>query len=1141
VADVRCPMCGKPNPKELDVCQYCGARLKPILASPPPDSRPIKPGEEPVKRATSNLDNVKYGGGDSIRPGDVPTKKNTSELERALPSWLRSLREMDRPAAGEHLAEPSSDEEKPIPALPARVPEPSGGMPDWLRSVGETPPEKEEVPDWLAGLRDDKPSGSTSRAEEEPAPELGSEDWMSRLGGEPKDDQHTPITTKALSESERSAFEAAPGPAPARDLPDWIKPSQPAAPDLRAALFGTEPEAAPAEDLPDWIKPSKSALPAQPESQPGPQAKAAPAEELPDWIKPAQPPAPDLRAALFGSEPAAPAESLPDWINPPQSAAPVPPQPTFGLEPEAAPAEDVPDWARSLRPSEPEAFPAENIPDWMKPLRPAAPDLQETLPASEPEAVPADDLPDWAKSLRPSEPDQPGTLAGSEPEALPAENIPDWMKPLRPAAMPEPQESFPASEPEAVPAEDLPDWAKPLRPSEPDQSGALSSSGPEAVPAEGLPDWIKPPPSAIPDQPDQRFEPAPGNTPEEKLLDQVKPPLSTAPLPPEPMETQPGDENLPDWLAGLPDLSAESAPKAEEALPDWMDALNQKSIPQEVEQPSAGAGPLPDWLANFETPPSTPSASETPLPAAQEGLPNWLSHLETNPGVESGTPVAFLGSGLQDEKKSPLEKPDWLSQLQAGADSMAGVTGQSQAAPEPPAPPAASEPVPDWLAGIERTSAPSTSVPALLGDGTALPVGGQGQTAFPMETPEWLSKVKPVPGGEKAAESKPEQPDSTGLEAAQLPTWVKALRPVEAVVESKTAAVEQNLVTERSGPLAGLRGVLPAVPGMVRQRKPPAYTNKLQISDEQQRYARILDRLVAGETQPRLVKPALLTSNQLWRWVVTLLLILAVGLPVISGVKIAPATALSASDKGATAGIIAGLSAEKPILLAFDYDPALSGELEAVAAPIMDQVLGKGIPLALVSTSPTGPALAEHFLNTTTLVNVHQYKRGEQYINLGYLAGGPAGMLYFADSPAQAAPVDVDGYSVWGSGFLQGIRSLKDFAAVIVLTDNADTGRNWIEQAGPRLGKTPLLMLISAQAEPMVRPYFDSGQLAGLVSGLSDAKVFEQNYTRPGLANQYWNSYSLGMLVAELLIAVGAVLGVTLDWRTRQKGAQKEA
>jgi hypothetical protein len=310
--------------------------------------------------------------------------------------------------------------------------------------------------------------------------------------------------------------------------------------------------------------------------------------------------------------------------------------------------------------------------------------------------------------------------------------------------------------------------------------------------------------------------------------------------------------------------------------------------------------------------------------------------------------------------------------------------------------------------------------------------------------------------------------------------------------------------------------------------------------------------LIAGETTARELKTTRLSSNQLLRWLITVLLLLAVGLPFIfgankGGAQIAPATLLVSTDQGASSKILNGLSGKIPALVVFDYEPALSGELEAVAAPLMDRLLSKGVPLALISTSPTGPILAEHFLQTTPLVKDYQYTSGNQYVNLGYLAGGSAGILYFANSPTEAVTVGMDGQSVWGAGPLQAIQKLSDFAAVIVLTDNADTGRNWIEQAGPRLASTPMLMVISAQAEPMIRPYFDSGQLKGLVSGLSDAKIYEQSNLslgpthQFGLDNQYWDSFSVGMLVAELIILAGGLMVVVIVWRARHKVSRAEA
>ena len=848
MADVRCPMCGKPNPKELEECQYCGARIKPVVISTPVDSQGLKPGEEPIKRDTSEFEKVKLTGDGPIHPGEAPTKKNTAELERGLPSWLRSLREGKRPAAGEALAEPSSDEDLPAASQVEPGSDSSSGLPDWLSGLGKAASDDDEVPDWLADLRGGKPSESTPapNVEGEPASELGNEDWMKRLGSESQEATSEPAETAKLSAFEIPGLDASPKPAPEDNFPDWLQNLQ---------------------------------------------------------------------------------------------------------------------------------------------------------------------------------------------------------------------------------------------------------------------------------------SPGPGQQ--------------------EPPATSQGGNDLPDWLSGLPGVSAESRPTLSgteepapaESMPDWLDQVKKKSIAPETSIPADGGESVPDWLSSFGSVPAAPGS--TP----EEGVPAWLSNPEAKSGPESGTPAALVGSEPSAASNPPVETSDWLSQLQAEAHAAEEVEEHKDdfdIVPEAPVSPRSTGPLPDWLVGIGSATPPSEGPPALVTDNVNNPLSKEAGTAFSMEKADWLSTLNPDQGTEKAAENKAGHVDSETIETAELPSWVKAMRPVEAVVESKTTPLDENQVAELTGPLAGLRGVLPAGPGLGVLRKPPAYSSKIKVSEGQHRYATSLEQLVAGETHPRTAEALRLPSNRFWRWWIAALLFLAAGLPFANGAHITPATLLLSSDKGASSKIIEGLQANVPVLVAFDYDPALSGELEVVAAPIIDHLLSKGTPLALISTSPTGPALAEHFLQTTSLVNVYQYQNGEQHVNLGYLAGGPAGMLYLADSLTDAMPVTVEGKPAWETGPLQVIRNLSDFAAVIILTDNADTGRNWIEQAGPRLGNTPMLMIISAQAEPMIRPYFDSGQLKGLVSGLSDAKIYEQTYNRPGLANHYWNSFSVGMLVAELLIIAGAILGVVADRRLR-KDSRREA
>jgi hypothetical protein len=748
----------------------------------------------------------------------------------------------------------------------------------------------------------------------------------------------------------------------------------------------------------------------------------------------------------------------------------------------------------------------------LKPVVPSTPAASQAMPGSDSSGA----LPDWLSGL--------GKAAADD------EDIPDWLTGLRG------ENTSEASMPQAVEGEPVlelgnEDWMKRLGGSEPGQAAS------EPPAAEKIPD-LQPPALESP-----ALEQSPEPAPDSNLPDWMQNLQNPTPALQEPPVASTGGEKLPDWLSGLPDVTAENWPDlseteqpfAKEKEPELLDRLDEQALTADSGTPAEAGELVPDWLSSL----GSLSTAHGSTPG--EEIPEWLSNLDTKPGPESGTPAALLGNEPMAASNVPAETPDWLSKLQADADaSKAGEKHKEGLGDvsKTPVSPENSGSLPDWLAGIGSTALPSIAEPALIADNQGTPPAGESETVLPLEVPDWLSKINPDQGAEKEAGKKDDRTDSENIEAAELPSWVQALRPLEAVVESKTAALDENQITELSGPLTGLRGVLPAGPGLGLLRKPPAYSSKLQVSDGQQRYAASLEQLVAGETHPHVVKSLRQPSNRIWRWCIALLLFLAAGLPFASGVNFAPATLLLSSDKGASANIIDGLAETTPVLVAFDYDPALSGELEAVAAPLMDHMLNKGTPLALISTSPTGPALAENFLKTTSLVNVHQYQSGVQYVNL---AGGPAGMSYLAYALPDAAPVSVDGKSAWKTGPLQGIQSLSNFAAVIILTDNADTGRNWIEQAGPRLGNTPMMMIISTQAEPMIRPYYDSGQLKGLISGMTDAKIYEQTFTRPGLATHYWNSFSVGMLVAELLIAAGAILGVMADRRGLRKDSKKEA
>jgi len=156
----------------------------------------------------------------------------------------------------------------------------------------------------------------------------------------------------------------------------------------------------------------------------------------------------------------------------------------------------------------------------------------------------------------------------------------------------------------------------------------------------------------------------------------------------------------------------------------------------------------------------------------------------------------------------------------------------------------------------------------------------------------------------------------------------------------------------------------------------------------------------------------------------------------------------------------------------------------------------------------------------------HNYQDGQQMLNLGYLPGGAAGVLGFAKSPQKTVPVAVDGSPAWVSPALQGVNNISDFAAVILLSDDGENARIWIEQleADNSLGNTSFIVVSSGQSGPMILPYVQSGQVDGIVTGLdNDASIEQFNGGRPGLARGYWDAYGFGLLAAVAIIVIGTI------------------
>ena len=851
---------------------------------------------------------------------------------------------------------------------------------------------------------------------------------------------------------------------------------------------------------------------------------------LPSWLR-------DVRQAAEESPAALPA-ATPEFLAAP--VAPTPNTPLDFLSGLSAAKDDsdepVPDWLAGLRDSLPteEVSQSQNpVQDLLTSLTPPAPiEPQPVEPPAEEEPTwdfhdsATAETPDWLAALKAQEntPAAPKIEEKAEMSAT-SGDFPDWLSQL--SSQTSPAATLPESAPNTSSSAtgDLPDWITSLR----DDSAApvaQPASAEATAPQGDLPDWMA------------------------SLRDDSAAPVEQ----PAPAEATAPQGDLPDWMASLRDDSAapveQPAPAEATApqgdLPDWMASLRDDSAAP-VEQPApaeatAPQGDLPDWMASLRDDSAAPVEQPAPAEATapQGDLPDWLANISPNveqsPSVEK--PAKAFDTGAFAESALPGEaEPNWLS-------------GITSSAPQPAAPEA--EPasaLPGWLDAffVPGAEKPSEAVnqaavemppvaETLPAETSAAPTGAASDAIFSMDMPDWLAGFTPsdldmpAPKAEMASTASTETPEITPV---NLPSWVQAMRPMEAVI-ADAEDVENEQMVEKSGPLAGLRAVLPMIVGGMTMRKPKTYSIKLNMDDAQQAQVALLEKLLATETKAQdLPAREKNRAERPLRWVIALILLLVTVIPLLMGSRWLDVPQLAGADLQAFTETLGKIEPNAPVLVVFDYQPALAGELEPIAASAVRELMLKQARLVFVSTTPTGALMSERLM--ARLDPQQTYTSSAQ---LGYLPGGAAGIQVFASAPTRIERDGLNG-AVLESPTLAGVTTLNDFAAALILTDSPDEGRLWVEQAAPELRGKPLLMVLSAQAEPLLRPYFDSGQVQGLMVGLNSGAVFEQQVSPDGPVRQVWDAFGLGLIAMEALIFIGGIWGLVSAWLSA-RAAQKQ-
>ena len=121
------------------------------------------------------------------------------------------------------------------------------------------------------------------------------------------------------------------------------------------------------------------------------------------------------------------------------------------------------------------------------------------------------------------------------------------------------------------------------------------------------------------------------------------------------------------------------------------------------------------------------------------------------------------------------------------------------------------------------------------------------------------------------------------------------------------------------------------------------------------------------------------------------------------------------------------------VMIAFDYEPAATPELDPMAIAILRHCFSRNLRVIATTLYTSGSGIAERLL--TQVGKEYGKVKGKDYVHLGYKAGGYAVVIGLGTDLQKTFPKDYYGESIDNLEVLKGIKSLKDILYLIVKGD----------------------------------------------------------------------------------------------------------
>lgn len=239
--------------------------------------------------------------------------------------------------------------------------------------------------------------------------------------------------------------------------------------------------------------------------------------------------------------------------------------------------------------------------------------------------------------------------------------------------------------------------------------------------------------------------------------------------------------------------------------------------------------------------------------------------------------------------------------------------------------------------------------------------------------------------------------------------------------------------------------------------------------------------------------------------------------------KPAPKAPMSQLAEDARSHLLALVPGDTVVLIV-DIDPASQPELEPFVRYSVATALAHGAHVVTTSLVPYGAMIAQSILDSELAKANKRY--GVDAMNLGFLEGRTAAPHLLGFPLARVTSRDHAGTALADLNITRDIQKLDDAALTVLVSSGG--ALDWLTQAQGRFAHR-LVVASTSQYAPELVPFFESGQIVGLVAGLRDVAALVS--IDPQMQAQRWAA-----IVFIGLIVLGHVVQLV---RSRPKAPPK--